>query len=68
MLRLTQNARPSCQQGGSVVDCLVYGAHVGFGLFERGRDAFDHFVDFAHTLELGLEAGVSSFLGVMAVF
>jgi hypothetical protein len=46
----------------------VDGAHVGFGLFERSCDAFDYFVHFAHALEFGLQAGVSGFLGVMAVF
>jgi hypothetical protein len=68
VLCLAKNPSPGREEGGSVVDGLVYCAHVRFGFFERSVDAFDHFVDFAHPLELGLQARVSRLVCIVAVF
>jgi hypothetical protein len=54
VLCLAEDPSPSCEESGGVVDGLVYRAHVCFGFLERCVDAFDHFVDFADSFELGL--------------
>ena len=68
MLCLAENPCPSRQESGGIVDGLVHGAHVRLGLFERCVDALDHFVDFAHPFQLGLQARISRFVRVVAIF
>ena len=56
VLCLAKNPGPSREESGCIVDGLVYRAHIRFGFLERCVDAFDHFVDFAHSFQLGLQA------------
>jgi hypothetical protein len=68
VLCLAENTSPGREESRSIVDGLVYGAHVRLGFFERCVNAFDHFVDLADSFQLSLQACISRLVCIVAVF